>query len=77
MDNGLFKPTTIGTPQGGVDQPATCQSSCSTSSIGDWRKKAIALCGTPMTSSSCAKRSVKQAEAALKLVGEIMTELGL
>jgi RNA-directed DNA polymerase len=75
MDNGLFKPTTVGTPQGGVISPLLANIVLNKL---DWRLEKegyrfvryaddfVVVCKTG-----------SQAEAALKLVEEIMTELGL
>ncbi len=55
MENGIFKPTSIGTPQG-VSSARYWQTSCLTSSIGDWNKPGIASCDMRMTSSLSVKR---------------------
>lgn len=75
MDNGVFKPTTIGTPQGGVISPLLANIVLNKL---DWRldnagyrfvryaDDFVVVCHTP-----------KQAEAALTLVESVMAELGL
>lgn len=75
MDNGVFKPTTIGTPQGGVISPLLANIVLNRL---DWRLQEagyrfvryaddfVILCKTR-----------QQAEAALELVEQIMTDLGL
>ncbi len=75
MENGVFKPTTIGTPQGGVISPLLANIVLNQL---DWRLEAagyrfvryaddfVVVCKTRV-----------QAEAALELVAEIMTDLGL
>jgi len=75
LDNGVFKPTTIGTPQGGVISPLLANIVLNKL---DWR---LAKEGYRFVRYAddfvivCQKR--KQAEAALTLVEEVMTELGL
>jgi group II intron reverse transcriptase/maturase len=75
MDNGVFKPTTIGTPQGGVISPLLANIVLNKLD-GRLEKEGyrfvryaddfVVVCKEP-----------KQAEAALALVEEVMTELGL
>lgn len=75
MDNGVFKPTTIGTPQGGVVSPLLANIVLNKLD-GRLEKEGyrfvryaddfVVVCKTR-----------KQAEAALALVTEVMTELGL
>ena len=75
LEHGVFKPTSIGTPQGGVISPLLANIVLNKL---DWRLEKegyrfvryaddfVVVC-----------QSRKQAEAALALVKEIMTELGL
>ena len=75
MENGVFKPTTIGTPQGGVISPLLANIVLNKL---DWRLEEagyrfvryaddfVVVCKTRL-----------QAEAALEVVAEIMTDLGL
>ena len=75
MDNGVFKPTTIGTPQGGVISPLLANIVLNKL---DWRLEEqgyrfvryaddfVVVCETP-----------QQANAALTFVEQVMTELGL
>lgn len=75
LENGIFKPTTIGTPQGGVISPLLANIVLNKL---DWRLEQagyrfvryaddfVVVCSEP-----------RQAEAALALVTEVMTELGL
>jgi group II intron reverse transcriptase/maturase len=75
MENGVFKPTTIGTPQGGVISPLLANIVLNKL---DWRLEEqgyrfvryaddfVVVCETP-----------QQANAALTFVEEVMTELGL
>jgi group II intron reverse transcriptase/maturase len=75
MEGGVFKPTTIGTPQGGVISPLLANIVLNKL---DWRLEEsgyrfvryaddfVVVC-----------KSRQQAEAALEVVAEIMTELGL
>ena len=75
LENGVFKPTTIGTPQGGVVSPLLANIVLNKL---DWR---LAEAGFRFVRYAddfvvvCKHRS--QAEAALALVSEVMTELGL
>ena len=75
MENGVFKPTTIGTPQGGVISPLLANIVLNKL---DWRLEEqgyrfvryaddfVVVCETP-----------QQANAALTFVQQVMTELGL
>lgn len=75
MENGVFKPTTIGTPQGGVISPLLANIVLNKL---DWRLEEqgyrfvryaddfVVVCETP-----------QQANAALTFVEQVMTELGL
>jgi RNA-directed DNA polymerase len=75
MDNGVFKPTTIGTPQGGVVSPLLANIVLNKL---DWRLDQAGYRFVRYADDFvivCNDR--KQAEAALTLVEEIMTELGL
>ena len=75
LENGVFKPTTIGTPQGGVVSPLLANIVLNKL---DWR---LAEAGFRFVRYAddfvvvCKHRS--QAEAALAMVSEVMTELGL
>lgn len=75
LENGIFKPTTIGTPQGGVISPLLANIVLNKL---DWR---LAQAGYRFVRYAddfvvvCSDR--RQAEAALALVEEVMTELGL
>ena len=75
MENGVFKPTTIGTPQGGVVSPLLANIVLHQL---DWRLERAAYRFVRYADDFvvvCATR--QQAEAALDLVEEIMTDLGL
>ncbi len=75
MDNGVFKPTTIGTPQGGVASPLLANIVLNKL---DWRLDQTGYRFVRYADDFvvvCKDR--KQAEAALALVEEVMTELGL
>ncbi len=75
LDNGVFKPTTIGTPQGGVISPLLANIVLNKL---DWRLEEAGYRFVRYADDFvvvCKER--KQAEAALALVAEIMTELGL
>ena len=75
MENGVFKPTTIGTPQGGVVSPLLANIVLNQL---DWRLERAAYRFVRYADDFvvvCATR--QQAEAALDLVEEIMTDLGL
>jgi RNA-directed DNA polymerase len=75
MDNGVFKPTTIGTPQGGVISPLLANIVLNKL---DWRLEEAGYRFVRYADDFvvvCKDR--KQAEAALMLVEEVMTELGL
>ena len=75
MDNGVFKPTTIGTPQGGVVSPLLANIVLNKL---DWRLEEkgyrfvryaddfVVVCETRI-----------QASAALEMVTQVLTELGL
>ena len=75
MDNGVFKPTTIGTPQGGVVSPLLANIVLNKL---DWRLDQAGYRFVRYADDFvvvCQNR--KQAEAALTLAEEVMTELGL
>jgi len=75
LDNGVFKPTTVGTPQGGVISPLLANIVLNKL---DWRLEEAGYRFVRYADDFvvvCKAR--KQAEAALALVAEIMTELGL
>jgi len=75
LDHGVFKPTTIGTPQGGVISPLLANIVLNKL---DWRLEQAEYRFVRYADDFvvvCEDR--KQAEAALALVEEIMTELGL
>jgi RNA-directed DNA polymerase len=75
MDNGVFKPTSIGTPQGGVISPLLANIVLNKL---DWRLEKAGYRFVRYADDFvvvCKDR--EQAEAALTLVKEIMTELGL
>ncbi len=75
MDNGVFKPTTIGTPQGGVVSPLLANIVLNKL---DWRLEESGYRFVRYADDFvvvCKER--KQAEAALMLVEDVMTELGL
>jgi group II intron reverse transcriptase/maturase len=75
MDNGVFKPTTIGTPQGGVVSPLLANI------VLNKLDRRLEEAGYRFVRYAddfvvvCKDR--KQAEAAMMLVEEVMTELGL
>jgi group II intron reverse transcriptase/maturase len=75
MENGVFKPTTIGTPQGGVISPLLANIVLNQL---DWRLSAAGYRFVRYADDFvvvCKDRM--QAEAALETVAEIMTDLGL
>ena len=75
MENGVFKPTTIGTPQGGVISPLLANIVLNQL---DWRLEAAGYRFVRYADDFvivCKHR--QQAEAALELVAKIMTDLGL
>jgi group II intron reverse transcriptase/maturase len=75
MDNGVFKPTTIGTPQGGVVSPLLANIVLTKL---DWRLEEKGYRFVRYADDFvvvCEKR--QQATAALAVVEEVMTELGL
>ena len=75
MDNGVFKPTTIGTPQGGVVSPILANIVLNKL---DWRLDEAGYRFVRYADDFvvvCKDRM--QAEAALMMVAEVMTELGL
>lgn len=75
MDHGVFKPTTIGTPQGGVISPLLANIVLNKL---DWRLEEAGYRFVRYADDFvvvCNDR--KQAEAALTLVEKVMTELGL
>jgi group II intron reverse transcriptase/maturase len=75
MDKGVFKPTSIGTPQGGVISPLLANIVLNKL---DWRLEQSGYRFVRYADDFvvvCKDR--KQAEAALALVKEVMTELGL
>ena len=75
LDNGAFKPTTVGTPQGGVISPLLANIVLNKL---DWRLEEAGYRFVRYADDFvvvCKAR--KQAEAAVALVAEIMTELGL
>ena len=75
MENGVFKPTTIGTPQGGVISPLLANIVLNQL---DWRLEAAGYRFVRYADDFvvvCKNRV--QAEAALELVADIMTDLGL
>ena len=75
MENGVFKPTSIGTPQGGVISPLLANIVLNQL---DWRlEKAGYRFVRYADDFVVACKNRKQAEAALDLVEEIMTDLGL
>lgn len=75
MENGVFKPTTVGTPQGGVVSPLLANI------VLNKLDQRLAANGYRFVRYAddfvVVCRDRKQAEAALALVKEIMTELGL
>jgi group II intron reverse transcriptase/maturase len=75
MDNGVFKPTTIGTPQGGVVSPILANIVLNKL---DWRLDEAGYRFVRYADDFvvvCKDRM--QAEAALMMVAKVMTELGL
>ena len=75
MENGVFKPTTIGTPQGGVVSPLLANIVLNKL---DWRLEQAGYRFVRYADDFvvvCKTRA--QAQAALDLVAEVMTELGL
>lgn len=75
MDNGVFKPTTIGTPQGGVISPLLANIVLNKL---DWRLEEAGYRFVRYADDFVVVcRTRKQAEAALTLVETVMTELGL
>jgi group II intron reverse transcriptase/maturase len=75
MENGVFKPTSIGTPQGGVISPLLANIVLNQL---DWRLEKAGYRFVRYADDfvvACKNRA--QAEAALDLVEEIMTDLGL
>jgi RNA-directed DNA polymerase len=75
MENGVFKPTSIGTPQGGVISPLLANIVLNQL---DWRlEKAGYRFVRYADDFVVACKNRMQAEAALDLVEEIMTDLGL
>ncbi len=75
MENGVFKPTTIGTPQGGVISPLLANIVLNKL---DWRLEKAGYRFVRYADDFvvvCKDR--RQAEAALTVVEEVMTELGL
>lgn len=75
MENGVFKPTTIGTPQGGVISPLLANIVLNQL---DWRLAAVGYRFVRYADDFvvvCNNR--EQAEAALDLVRTVMTDLGL
>ncbi len=75
MENGVFKPTTIGTPQGGVISPLLANIVLNKL---DWRlEKAGYRFVRYADDFVVACKTKTQAQAALELVAEVMAELGL
>ena len=75
MENGVFKPTTIGTPQGGVVSPLLANIVLNKL---DWRLEEAGYRFVRYADDFVVVCKTKtQAEAALELVAEVMTELGL
>ena len=75
MENGVFKPTTIGTPQGGVISPLLANIVLNKL---DWRLEESGYRFVRYADDfvvACKDR--RQAEAALAVVKDVMTELGL
>ena len=75
MENGVFKPTTIGTPQGGVISPLLANIVLNQL---DWRLEEAGYRFVRYADDFvvvCQQR--EQAEAALELTAEVMTDLGL
>lgn len=75
LDNGVFKPTSIGTPQGGVISPLLANIVLNKL---DWRLEQAGYRFVRYADDFVVVcRNRKQAEAALAVVEEVMTELGL
>ena len=75
MENGVFKPTTIGTPQGGVISPLLANIVLNKL---DWRLEQAGYRFVRYADDFVVVCKTKtQAKAALELVAEVMTELGL
>jgi group II intron reverse transcriptase/maturase len=75
MDNGVFKPTTIGTPQGGVASPLLANIVLNKL---DWRLEKAGYRFVRYADDFVVVCDSRQrAEAALDLVEEVMTDLGL
>ena len=75
MENGVFKPTTIGTPQGGVISPLLANIVLNKL---DWRLEQAGYRFVRYADDFVVVCKTKaQANAALELVAQIMTELGL
>jgi len=75
MENGVFKPTTIGTPQGGVISPLLANVVLNKL---DWRLEEAGYRFVRYADDFVVVCKTKtQAHAALELVAEVMTELGL
>ena len=75
MENGVFKPTTIGTPQGGVVSPLLANIVLNKL---DWRLEKAGYRFVRYADDFVVVCKTKtQAEAALELVAEVMAELGL
>jgi len=75
MDNGVFKPTSIGTPQGGVVSPLLAN--IVLNKLDGRLEKAGYRFVRYADDFVVVGKDRKQAEAALMLVEEVMTELGL
>jgi len=75
MENGVFKPTTIGTPQGGVVSPLLANIVLNKL---DWRLEKAGYRFVRYADDFVVVCKTKaQANAALELVAEVMTDLGL
>ncbi len=75
MENGVFKPTTIGTPQGGVISPLLANIVLNKL---DWRLEQAGYRFVRYADDFVVVCKTKtQAKAALELVAEVMTDLGL
>ncbi len=75
MENGVFKPTTIGTPQGGVVSPLLANIVLNRL---DWRLEEAGYCFVRYADDFVVVcQSRRQAEQALNLVEQIMTDLEL
>jgi len=75
LENGVFKPTTIGTPQGGVISPLLANIVLNKL---DWRLESAGYRFVRYADDFVVVCKTKaQANAALELVAEVMTELGL